>query len=102
MNGKELLAELRAAPWQRPEELASFCAAAGQVPSSDLIKALDAVMLARGAAQEPQHSIRCTAFARLVSQTPTKEMFVPLVRALKVADPALRAALLPTLTPINN
>ena len=100
ISGKDLLAQFKAAPWKSPEEIEAFLAAAEAPAPSDLVKALD---LVTGKAPDAGvQRLRLTAFARLVEKSPDKALFIPLVKALKGAEPAMRTALAALVPKVNS
>src|SRR5438105_715007 len=100
LASKELLGQFKAAAWKRPDEVEAFVAAAEAPQAADLWKLVEVVAARPGDAQAQQ--FRLQAFARLVERNPDKSLFAPLMKALKIADPALRVALVNILPKVNS
>src|SRR5260370_9664558 len=90
-SGKDLLAQFKAASWKSPEELEAFVEFVEAPAAADLLKLLEALTGKAPAANVSR--ARLQVFARLIDKNPDKTLFVPLPKALKVAEPTLRAAL---------
>ena len=97
------LAKFKSAQWSSPAEAEAFLLQAGAVDADTLSKILD-LLAAKGAPSDaPLHRQRCKVFASLVEHsTKDTSLFVPFVRALKGADPVLRAALATVIPKVNN
>jgi twitching motility protein PilT len=102
IQAKDLPRYFRAATWAAPEEIEAFVREVAEAPAAELAKLLP-LLLDRSLMQTPQqHRARVMAFAALVERHLSEELFVPFVRALKVADPALRATLVALLPKVNS
>ncbi len=100
LAGKELLTQFKAAAWKSPEELEAFLGAANAAPPADLVKLLEVV--AGKAPDAATAQKRLTVFAKLVEKAPDKSLFIPLVKALKLPDPGLRATLTALIPKVNS
>ncbi len=100
LAGKELLAQFKSAAWKGPNEIEAFLTAAEAPPPADLVKLLEVLAGKAPDAATARH--RLTAFAKLVEQAPDKALFIPLVKALKLPDPGLRATLAAVIPKVNS
>src|SRR5260370_3551150 len=99
-SGKDLLAHFKAASWKSPEELEAFVESVEAPAAADLLKLLEVVT---GKAPDANVSrARLEVCARLTDKNPDKTLFVPLVKALKGAEPTLRAALAGLIPKVNS
>src|SRR5258708_7024286 len=91
-SGKDLLAQFKAASWRSPEELEAFVESVEAPAAADLLKLLEVVT---GKAPDANVSrARLQVFARLIDKNPDK--------ALKGAEPTLRAALAGLIPKVNS
>jgi twitching motility protein PilT len=93
---------LRAPSWTDGASLDAFLQTVGALPPEDLLKLLPMLTDRSLAAEGPAHRARALAFVALCEQAPHGDLFVPVVRALRSADPALRAQLAALLPKVNN
>ena len=100
MTSKDLLAQYRVAPWRTRDEVEQFAAAAGELTPDDITKLLELTTPRAGAHE--QHALRCLALQRLAERVPDRSLFAVYVKALRSADPTLRAALVPLVPKVNN
>src|SRR5437868_5989808 len=102
LKPKELYAGFTAATWGSDADRAAFVQEAGEQPAAELQKLL-AVMLDPSVLMDMRrHESRCAAFAAIVQNSPTPELFSPFVRALRPADSRLRAVLIALIPRVNN
>ena len=100
LSGKDLINQFKAAAFKTPEELEALLMAIEQPQTPELVKLLEVVT---GKAPDvPVQRGRLAAFARLVEKNPDKALFVPIVKALKGAEPPVRAALLALIPRVNS
>src|SRR5690348_10177971 len=92
---------VRAAAWASQGEIDAFVAEAGPIPAEELAKIIS-VLGEKGISNDPRAAARTAAVAKLVDAAPDPELFVPLVRVLKVMDPPVRASLAPVIIKVNN
>ncbi|MBK6848823.1 MAG: PilT/PilU family type 4a pilus ATPase [Proteobacteria bacterium] len=104
MNGKELLKQVKAAPWANPKELEVFLYAVPPeaVTTHEVTELIELICHQRLASDLRAHKLRCAAFKQLAAAVRSPELFLPLVRAIKRADPQARAVILPLLPPNNS
>jgi twitching motility protein PilT len=102
MGRKDLLTTFRAAPWPDRDAVNAFIIEAGDVTTEEILKLLEIVAnpwLAQDAARQ---ELRCVAFLRLVEPLKDRSLFVPFVKALRAADPSLRATLVAVIPSVNS
>ncbi|MBK8481285.1 MAG: PilT/PilU family type 4a pilus ATPase [Proteobacteria bacterium] len=104
MNGKELLKQVKAAPWVNSKELELFLAGVPPeaVTAHEISELLELICHQRLASDLRAHRLRCAAFKQLADAARAPALFVPLVRAIKRADPQARAAILPLIAANNS
>ena len=100
MNGKDLLSQFKAAAWKAPEEIEAFVASIEAPQPPDVLKLLD-IVSGKPPDANTQRS-RLLVFARIVDKNPDKSLFVPLVKALKGAEPGLRTMLATVIPKVNS
>jgi len=99
---KEVVRQLRAPTWTDAAGAEAFAASVGELAPGDLLKLLP-LLTERGLVSEgAAHRARTMAFVALCERAPGPELFVPVARAMRGADPALRAALAGLLPKIND
>ncbi|HLA76467.1 MAG TPA: PilT/PilU family type 4a pilus ATPase [Vicinamibacteria bacterium] len=101
MNSKEFLSLFRDAPWESEEEIEALLLDLEPLTSSDVLRVLE-ILTSKWLAGDPRQQIRCIAFAKFAADAPDKELFVPFVRALKTAQPAVRATLTQLIPAVNS
>jgi twitching motility protein PilT len=97
----DLLTVLKSAPWQSEDEVRQAAASWGVRPPAEILKALE-VVGGRRSGPERLHGFRCLALCVMVELAPDRSLFAPFVRALRSADPELRATLARLLPAVNN
>ncbi len=96
------IAKFKASKWATPAEVEAFVLECGKADAETILKLLE-LLTAKGATGDPPlHKRRCTVFSLLVQQALSPELFVPLVKALKTADPTLRITLAALIPKVNN
>jgi len=100
--GRELLKRFKAITNMNPEGAAEFIMMVEEVRTQDLIKMLEILCNKKFTRSLRDHQIRCGIFAQLAKRSGDRALFVPFVRAIKVADSRLRAVLLDLLPRVNN
>jgi twitching motility protein PilT len=99
---KDAIKAFRTAAWTNNDEVWAFAQSLGTPAPGDLLKLL-AVLLEKGATANPAaHTMRTSVFAALAERVLDPQLFVPYVRALKVADPSVRALLAALLPRVNS
>jgi twitching motility protein PilT len=97
-----MIAQFKSSKWATPAEVEAFVLQCGKPDSQSILKLLD-LLAAKGAASDlPLHKRRCTVFSLVVQQALAPELFLPFVKALKTADPVLRACLATLIPKVNN
>ena len=102
MNGKEILAPFKAAPWKSTEEVDRFVASVSELGAADMQRLLETIAVRPAPAELDKHKLRCQAFAKLGERVPDKGLFSGYVRALRTADPIARTTLSQLLPKVNN
>jgi twitching motility protein PilT len=97
---RDLQRHFRSAPWANAAEIRAFVVEVGALSPSDL-SALLPVLTERASATQPQHRVRCQAFAALVDASPSEELFIPMTRSLRGADAMLRQTLVALLVKVG-
>ena len=101
LPSKDLQRLFKAAAWSSRAELEAFVAEAVPVPPADLLKLLD-IVIVRGPADPQTVQNRAVAFGMLGDRSPSEELFIPLLRALKIAEPSVRGVLAPLVVRDNS
>lgn len=96
MNGKELLAQFKTASFRSAEDAERWASSAEGVTAPDVQRLLDEVLVRGG------ERLRILAFQLVAEKVPDKALFTPYVRALRTAEPGLRAVLVQLLPKVNN
>ncbi len=97
-----MIAQFKSSKWATPAEVEAFVLQCGKADSQSILKLLD-LLSAKGAASDlALHKRRCTVFSLVVQQALGPELFLPFVKALKTADPVLRACLATLIPKVNN
>ena len=102
MAATELTTLFKTAPWKTQEAVDSFVAQSVGLQAVDLVRVLEILDNKALRADAQAHRMRILAFSKLVEKAADKALFVPLVRALKSGDPALRAAITQLLPAVNS
>lgn len=100
MTSRELFAQYRAAAWPTTDDVEQFVASAGELTTDDILKLLDLTATRLGLPE--QHRQRCFAFYRLAERVSDKSLFSSYVKALRAADPTLRALLIRLIPKVNS
>lgn len=100
MTNKELLAQYRAAAWPTKDEAEAFAVSAGDLTAQEVERLLDLTTTRAGSPEA--HRLRCFAFRRLAKPVREKALFASYVKALRAADPVLRAVLVELLPTVNS
>ena len=100
MTSREFLAQYRAAEWSSRDDMERFLASAGELAPDDVVKLL-ALTATRDGSPE-QHRQRCLAFYHLAERAQDKSLFTAYVKALRTADPILRALLARLIPKVNS
>ena len=98
--GKEPQGLFKSAAFKNPEEVEAFVASVEAPAPADLLRLFDVVT-----GKAPEASLqkqRLAVFARLVERAPDKSLFAPFVKALKNAEPPVRATLAALLPRVNS
>ena len=98
---RDVLKTLRTAPFASSAEVAAFADEVGALPGAEMAKVLQLLLDKALVADGRGHKARCLAFAQLAERSLDPELFVPYLRALRTADPLLRAALVQVLPKVN-
>jgi twitching motility protein PilT len=102
MNAKDVLRDFRAAAWRDAAEVQRFVDAASLLEAADLQPCLAVLLDRRAAAEGRAHALRCAVFRRVCEAGEYRGLFVPLVRALRTADPVARQQFVELLPTINH
>lgn len=102
MNAKDVLRDFRAAAWRDAGDVQRFVDAAALLEASDLQPCLAALVERRAAAEGRTHALRCAVFRRICEAGLHRGLFVPIVRALRAADPVARQQFVELLPTINH
>ncbi len=89
----DLLAAFKLAAWPTDVELKEFIRANVSAPTPELLKLLDHAQNKASIGEPVNHKKRCTVLSALVTGKTDPALYAALVKALKSADPMLRAAL---------
>ena len=100
MTNKEFLAQYRAAAWPTRDEAEQFAVSAGELTAQDVERLLELTTTRTGTPEA--HRLRCFAFHQLAKPVREKALFATYVKALRAADPALRAVLAQLLPTVNS
>src|SRR5207247_9248634 len=100
MTNKEFLAQYRAAAWPTRDEAEQFAVSAGELTALDVARLLELTTTRTGTPEA--HRLRCFAFHQLAKPVREKALFATYVKALRPADPALRAVLAQLLPTVNS
>src|SRR5713226_9635982 len=97
-----MIAQFKSSKWATPAEVEAFVLQCGKADLQSILKLLE-LLAAKGAASDlALHKRRCTVFSLVVQQALGPELFLPFVKALKTADPLLRACLATLIPKVNN
>jgi twitching motility protein PilT len=98
----DLSRQLRSQAFASHEEMHAFLASLGSLTPSHVTKILGAVQELQPRSTPEAHEARCALLVQATKRAPSPELFVPFLRAVKVADAALRGALLSVIPLVNN
>jgi twitching motility protein PilT len=98
--GREIAAQFAGAGFASEADVEAFLAGLSEVQSADVLRVLEQIQ--KGAGDPQCHELRCRAFALVARRAADKGLFLPFVRALKGADPILRATLADLLPAVNS
>lgn len=99
---REIAREFRAAPWQNTASIQDFLVRSTALTTEVLADMLSAVAERRMAAEPRTHQVRCAVLAKVFETNPDRELFLPILRALKVCDPIAGAMLVEAAPRVNN
>ena len=99
---RELVREFRAAPWSSPTDVADFVQRTEGAPTESLVAMLQVLVDRRAAGEGRPHQLRCVVFGRVLEATPDREVFIPLLKALRTADEVAGTAFVTLAPKINN
>ena len=90
--------------WREKGQMEAFLFVFADIPlpASDLLKLLELLVDKSLCADKEVHKLLCEAFRRLAGQARDKSLFLPYVRALRVADPVLRGVLVDLMPAVDN
>ncbi|MCU0242084.1 MAG: HEAT repeat domain-containing protein, partial [Vicinamibacteria bacterium] len=100
MTSKEFLAQYRTASWRTREEAESSAASVTEIAIDDFEKLLEMTTPRLGTPD--QLRLRCACLQKLGEHVLDKSLFLPYVKALRAADPVLRAVLVQLIPKVNN
>lgn len=98
----DLTRQLRSQAFATHDEIHTFLVSLGSLAPSHVAKILTAVQELQPRSTPEAHEARCALLAQASKRVNSQELFVPFVRALKAADPTLRATLLTLIPAVNN
>ena len=102
MNPKDSFRIFRAASWQGAAEVQQFVDACAEIQAQTLQQFLQVLVDRRMATQGREHALRCAVFRRVCEAGARREMFTPIVRVLKHADPVAKQSFVELLPTINS
>lgn len=102
MNPKDLTRQFREAAWRGSADVESFVVVAATMPAPDLQNCLGVLMDRKAVSEGRPHALRCAVFKTVCERGARRELFVPLVRALKAADPVAKGIFVELLPKINS
>src|SRR5215472_8129748 len=96
------IAKFKSSKWATPAEVEAFVLECGKLDVQTILKLLELLTAKGVAAEAGLHKRRCTVFSLLVQQALGQELFLPFVKALKIADALLRTTLATLIPKVNN
>lgn len=99
---RDALRAFRAAAWNSEEELGTFAVAASGIGPAELLKWVSVLIDPAAQADRLAHQNRVRVFSHVAERTNDPSLFVPYARALRVADPAVRALFVSLLPRANS
>lgn len=98
-----LFNQFKVAKWETPAEAEAFVLQVQAAPEGQLVLKILELLTAKDAGKDPVlHRRRCGVFVTVTDFLRNPAFFVPMVKALKVADLTLRAALVSLIPKVNN
>jgi twitching motility protein PilT len=97
-----LVEKFAAGKWSTAAEAHAFVTEAGSVDHQTLLQILELLTAEGAISDRALHKSRCSLFAILSGEALSPSLFVPLVQALKQADPVLRGVLAGLIPKTNN
>lgn len=102
MTPKDLARQFRAATWQDAASVQVFVDAASGCTAEEIQPLLSVLIDRRAVGEGRPHALRCAVFKRVCEQGELRELFVPVIRAIRAADQTARQAFVELLPSINN
>ncbi len=99
---RELVREFRTAAWGGPQAVEEFVRRCASLPTESG-QAMLAVLIDRRAVSEARlHQLRIAVFDQVIELDGDRELFTPMLRSLRQADPATRERFIQWLPKVNN